>query len=131
MQHRKSSDVDSVAESILENSTVSEDDVRRIERDIPSKLSRIESSRGGHGILELLSNVKTLYAMLRDSQYSLSLKTKAIITAALLYVVLPTDLTPDFIPFIGYIDDAAIVAAVVKTLYSEIQDYRTFRKHLN
>ncbi len=38
---------------------------------------------------------------------------KALMMAALAYFVLPTDLIPDFIPGIGYTDDAAVIAAAL------------------
>lgn len=38
---------------------------------------------------------------------------KAMVLAALAYFVLPTDAIPDWIPVIGYSDDAAVLAAVM------------------
>lgn len=38
---------------------------------------------------------------------------KALMMAALAYFVLPTDVIPDFIPGIGYTDDAAVFAAAL------------------
>jgi uncharacterized membrane protein YkvA (DUF1232 family) len=38
---------------------------------------------------------------------------KGMMLAALAYFVLPTDAIPDFIPVIGYTDDAAVIAAVI------------------
>jgi uncharacterized membrane protein YkvA (DUF1232 family) len=42
------------------------------------------------------------------------LAVKATLIAALAYFVLPTDAVPDFIPVIGYTDDAAVLAAAIK-----------------
>ncbi|MGA0602231.1 YkvA family protein [Caulobacter sp. KR2-114] len=38
---------------------------------------------------------------------------KAMIMAALAYFILPVDAIPDFLPAIGYTDDAAVIAAVL------------------
>lgn len=38
---------------------------------------------------------------------------KGMMLAALAYFVLPTDAIPDFIPIIGYTDDAAVFAALI------------------
>jgi uncharacterized membrane protein YkvA (DUF1232 family) len=54
----------------------------------------------------------------------LSLRTMASLVAALLYVVSPVDLLPDFIPGIGLIDDAAVL---VFLLHSMAQDMAAFR----
>ena len=39
--------------------------------------------------------------------------TKAMLMAALAYFVLPTDVIPDWIPGLGFTDDAAVIAAAV------------------
>ncbi len=42
-----------------------------------------------------------------------SAKSKAFLLAALAYFVLPTDAIPDWLPVIGYTDDAAVIAAAL------------------
>ena len=41
---------------------------------------------------------------------------KGIMLAALAYFVLPTDAVPDFIPILGYTDDAAVFAALISVV---------------
>jgi uncharacterized membrane protein YkvA (DUF1232 family) len=41
-----------------------------------------------------------------------------VIAATLLYLVSPIDISPDFIPILGWIDDGAIVALLVAELSS-------------
>ncbi len=48
------------------------------------------------------------------------LKVKAILLGALAYFVLPDDIIPDFLPVIGYTDDAAVLAAAIKLVASHI-----------
>jgi uncharacterized membrane protein YkvA (DUF1232 family) len=48
------------------------------------------------------------------------LHVKAVLVGAIAYFVLPTDLIPDYIPVIGYTDDAAVLAAAVKLVSSHI-----------
>jgi uncharacterized membrane protein YkvA (DUF1232 family) len=48
----------------------------------------------------------------------------AMITAAVAYVIMPLDLIPDFIPVIGLGDDAAVIAFVLSSLDSVLEDYR-------
>ena len=45
---------------------------------------------------------------------------KAVLIGAIAYFVVPTDLVPDYIPMIGYTDDAAVLAAAVKLVASHI-----------
>ena len=48
------------------------------------------------------------------------LHVKAVLLGAIAYFVLPTDLIPDYIPVIGYTDDAAVLAAAIKLVASNI-----------
>lgn len=51
------------------------------------------------------------------------------IVAALAYFVSPIDILPDFIPGIGYIDDAAIVAFCFMNVKADLDHYRRWVKH--
>ena len=96
-------------------------------RDIPQKVEKLEHSKS-NTIRDLLHNVRIAFSMLRDSDYSLSWKTKTLLLAGLIYFLLPTDLTPDFIPLIGYIDDAAVMTAIFKRIAHEVKHYKLMRK---
>ncbi len=73
--------------------------------------------------------MRALDDLLRDRDFSISLKTKGLVAAALLYFVLPTDVVPDFIPGIGYIDDALVLSTLWKLIGEEIEGYMLFRKN--
>jgi uncharacterized membrane protein YkvA (DUF1232 family) len=47
---------------------------------------------------------------------------KMIIVGALSYLIFPVDLIPDFIPVVGLVDDASVVAAAVYKVISHIDD---------
>lgn len=63
---------------------------------------------------DVVYNALILYYAL-DSP-ALTNRDKAWILGALGYLILPTDLIPDFIPMMGYTDDAAAIYAVIKNL---------------
>ncbi|MBM4174087.1 MAG: DUF1232 domain-containing protein [Ignavibacteria bacterium] len=106
---------------------VNPEDEHRVLNDVNEKVKTLDHSNNST-IKELLQHVKLAFSMLRDKQYNLSWKSKSLLIAGLLYFLLPSDLTPDFIPFIGYIDDAAVISAIFKRLAHEVKSYETFLK---
>lgn len=53
------------------------------------------------------------------------------IISALAYWLSPIDVIPDVIPGIGHLDDAAVVAACLKLVSSDVEDYQKWRKENN
>ena len=49
------------------------------------------------------------------------------IVFTLLYVLNPFDLIPDFIAFIGYLDDAAVVAGCLYLVEQDLQEYKEWK----
>lgn len=49
---------------------------------------------------------------------------KAIAIAALLYLVSPLDVVPDFLPVIGLGDDVAVILFAIKQLGEDLKKYR-------
>jgi uncharacterized membrane protein YkvA (DUF1232 family) len=54
----------------------------------------------------------------------------AAIVFALLYVLNPLDLVPDFIPFVGYIDDASMLALTLRMISGDVQDYQIWKANV-
>jgi uncharacterized membrane protein YkvA (DUF1232 family) len=50
------------------------------------------------------------------------------LTGALLYVLTPLDLIPDFIPLAGFVDDAAVFAFVLTFAQGDLVRYREWKK---
>ena len=51
----------------------------------------------------------------------LSKKSKFAIVAAGIYLILPTDLIPDFIVGFGQVDDLAVAGFVFKAIYNDLK----------
>ena len=72
--------------------------------------TRTETIRPGTALQVLIHLPRLLrlyWRLLRDPR--VSLWPKAMLLSALVYVILPFDLLPDVIPFVGQIDDAVVV----------------------
>jgi len=105
---------------------VEQKDIDELEQSLPKKLAGLNLKEMGEGmkwINTMLDRVRALYEMIRDKEYEISFRTKAIAAAALIYFVLPTDLTPDFIPGIGYVDDAMVLGILWKMIGEEVEGY--------
>jgi uncharacterized membrane protein YkvA (DUF1232 family) len=110
---------------------ITEQDYEQLNHTLPEKLNApdLRELRGASKwINSMLERVGLLYAMIRDREFSISAKTKGLVGAALLYFVLPTDIVPDFLPGIGYIDDALILTTLWNLIRSEIDSYNDFRR---
>lgn len=70
-------------------------------------------------LIKLIKDVK-------NKKYHLDKKAFITLTAAILYVVIPTDAVCDFIPILGWIDDSIIVAFIVKNYSYLINNYKNF-----
>ncbi len=86
-----------------------------------TSVSGVKNVRDG---VQLFKNRKTLRCMLREvwkGNYKMSLWTNVFLVLSILYVVTPFDF--DWIPFIGWIDDVAVIFFMIKRLQKETQRF--------
>jgi len=73
-------------------------------------------------------DLQLLFNLLRDwkdGRYKkIPSKSLLLIIAALLYFLNPLDLIPDLVPLSGLIDDAGILALVIKQIHNDLQAYK-------
>ncbi len=109
---------------------VGEDDLDRIEKEMPRKVDNLKAiSEGVEWLKGMLNRVTILYEMVRDTDYKLDGRSKALIAAGLIYFLLPIDLTPDFIPGIGYLDDALVLTTLWKIVQEQVDKYMIVREN--
>jgi uncharacterized membrane protein YkvA (DUF1232 family) len=68
-------------------------------------------------IRRIPSYVRLLVGTLRDSRVSMI--DRALVLAAIAYVISPLDLIPDFIPFLGQVDDVFLIALALTRLFEQ------------
>jgi uncharacterized membrane protein YkvA (DUF1232 family) len=84
-----------------------------------------KEGREARGILRsalmLIPNfLKLLYRLFKDSRVPLA--EKALLIGVIAYVISPLDLIPDFVPFVGQVDDLYLIALVVLRMLSRTSD---------
>jgi len=70
--------------------------------------------------------VRMVRARLKGEYRDLSNKSLVILVGALLYFLMPLDAIPDFIPGVGYLDDAGVVAMALGAVKTEIDKFRAW-----
>ncbi|MDP2361395.1 MAG: YkvA family protein [bacterium] len=88
--------------------------MRRVERGFWPKLRRWA------GRLPFVRDAVALYHCMRDPLTPFWVKAAA--AGALSYFISPVDMAPDLIPVLGFLDDAAVLAAVVWTVRSSLTE---------
>lgn len=78
----------------------------------PKEKSLAEKRKKRKKLRELLlfipNLLRLLYDLLRDPRVSQA--DKAILAGVIMYVIVPIDVIPDFVPFVGLVDDSYLIA---------------------
>lgn len=79
---------------------------------------------------ELQALIRLIRAWVKG-KYKTPWKTILFSIAALIYFVNPLDFIPDFIPVFGFLDDATIIAFVIKSIRTDILKFLEWEKSEN
>jgi len=86
---------------------------------------------GWRGFFQLLTHLsrfaKLISRLIRDPRVSLS--PKLVVAGILTYVILPTELIPDFLIGVGQLDDLAVILGGLK-LFLRLCPYEVVQDHL-
>lgn len=125
---------DGVDENVVEEkiNNIKEDDVEVVlnnEENIDKKFS------GNNTLSKYVELGRIMISMLKDvkngNYKNIPWFTIATIVMALLYVLNPMDIVPDFIPGVGYIDDVAVLTMGVGWIESDLHRYLDWRMDNN
>ena len=79
---------------------------------------------------KLLLLVRMVKAILKG-EYRIALGSLALLIAAVIYVISPIDAAPDFLPFIGWLDDVSVVGIIFKILEDMISKFEKYEEEKN
>ena len=111
---------------------VSDKDIEMVydKSEVAHRKAKKLSEKGGPFVL-LFKRIKILISLLKDykrKEYKeIPWRVIAAIVFAILYFLNPFDLIPDFIPGIGYIDDAAVIAFIFASIEHELKKYARWK----
>lgn len=112
----------------FKNKEYSED----ILNDVFEKEEAINEKMATEKLKAFADDVKIFFSMLKDfftKKYTdVPVGTIMSLAGTLLYIFLPIDIIPDFIPGIGFIDDAAMIALCIRMAKLDIDKYKSWKE---
>ena len=103
-----------------------EDKVERLLQRAEKKLRTIP--RVGDILATLPLFISLLRSYITKEYTDIPIGSVIALVSAVAYVVSPIDLIPDVIPGAGYLDDAAVVAACIKLVKTDVDEYVVWRE---
>ena len=127
MSQLNENDQDRVNETFAKGvEAFSEEDLEKVRKD--SSTAEEKSTRLG----EQIEAFKLIWSLLQDywsgNYKSVPWKLLASTGFAVAYLVSPLDIIPDFLPVLGFVDDAAVFSLVISSFQSELDDYKEWKK---
>ena len=92
-------------------------------------LKKAENNKGP--INDVWDDLQLLFSIVNDwikgNYKKIPVGTISMIFVAIVYFVSPADLVPDVIPLGGFVDDAAVIAYVIKQIRSDLDEYKRWK----
>lgn len=105
----------------------SEEDMEKL------KAERENAERKSTHLGEQFESFRLTWNLLQDywsgNYKNIPWKLAASIGFAVTYLVSPLDIIPDFLPLLGFTDDAAVFALVISSFQSELDTYKEWKKN--
>ena len=73
---------------------------------------------------DLQTLVRLMNAWVRADYREVPRSSIVVVVAGILYFVVPSDLVPDFILAVGYLDDIAVISWIARELHKELEAFR-------
>lgn len=102
-----------------------EDKFERLVQRLENKLKLIPYI--GEYVSDIACMVSLVRSYIKKEYTDIPIGTIISIVSTLIYIISPIDLIPDTIPVVGYIDDIMLLGWVLKSIHSDIEEYKKWR----
>jgi uncharacterized membrane protein YkvA (DUF1232 family) len=103
-------------------------DAKRLSRVVEEALKKMNTHSKALGTI--FADLQLIFRLVRASLLGdykqLSNRSLVILVGALVYFLMPIDAIPDFIPGIGFLDDAGVIAMALAAVKSEVDKFRAW-----
>lgn len=107
---------------------ITEEDIRKV---LVSENILEEKINNNSSFKKIIDEIKLFFSIIKDytngTYKEIPFWTIGAITFSLLYALSPIDFIPDFIPVIGYVDDALIIATCYKMVKKDLEKYKEWK----
>ena len=106
---------------------LAESDEKVAKEALDKKEEILEKIMKSADLSKFYEDVKLFFAMIKDyfdGKCELPVRTVVAIGVALLYVLSPIDIIPDFIPVVGLLDDAFVLKLCLDFIEDDIEEYK-------
>lgn len=102
------------------------DQVEKVLQQLEKKLEKIPGV--GDWLADVPAVISLIRSYIRKEYKDIPVASVIAALAAVLYVVSPVDLIPDFVPGVGVLDDAAVFVVCWKMIHDDVDKYQEWRK---